>query len=283
MITVFTPSYNRANTLKSLYESLSTQNNVDFEWLIVDDGSSDDTREFINRISKTSKMKINYIYQENAGKQAAYNKGLKNANGDIFFCIDSDDVLAENSLENIQNDFEKINDVNIAGIMYMQGYINDNAKIIGSYFPEGLIDTYFNVYHKYKVTGDKLIVLKTDVAKRYYFPMIDGEKFIPEALIYNRMSLKYNFVCENKIMAYKEYLNDGYSANYFNLVKKNPKGNALYYLELYKLDPSVYNVYGYLLFCFFAKEKNKIIFKHPNKLMVILLYIPVWIIYKIRK
>lgn len=283
MITVFTPSYNRANTLKKLYESLTKQTKAQFEWLIVDDGSCDNTKDYIQNLKKENKININYIYQENAGKQAAYNNGLKNAKGDIFFCIDSDDILDVTALENIQHDFDIINDKDIAGIIYMQGYIHDRKKIIGSFFPEGLVDTYFNIYHKHKVTGDKLIVLKTDIARQYYFPIIDGEKFVPEALIYNRLSLKYKLKCENKVMAYKEYLADGYSANYFNLVKKNPKSNALYYFELYKLEPSIYNIYGYLLFCFLAKEHNSYIFKHPNKLMVALLYIPTWIIYKIRK
>ena len=86
-----------------------------------------------------------------------------------------------------------------------------------------------------------------------------------------------------KIMAYKDYLGDGYSANYFNLVKRNPKGNALYYLELYNLEPTFYNVYGYLLFSFFAKEKFSNIIKHPSKLKVLLLYIPVYVIYLVRR
>ena len=98
MITVFTPSYNRKNELKKLYDSLLKQDNKDFEWLIVDDGSSDDTGSYIKKIKKDNKININYIYKENGGKQSAYNMGLDKAKGNIFLCIDSDDILKKNIL-----------------------------------------------------------------------------------------------------------------------------------------------------------------------------------------
>lgn len=282
MITVFTPSYNRKEQLDYLYKSLLEQTERDFEWLIVDDGSSDNTRAFINTLISENLINIRYIYKENGGKQSAYNLGLEEAGGDIFVCIDSDDILANSALNVISNDFSFLEN-DIAGIMYNQGYLNDKDKVIGSQFPSNLIDTYFNIYHKYQVKGDKLIVLKTSVARKFFFPIIEGEKFIPEALIYNRISLNYKFQCKNLIIAYKEYLEDGYSANYFDLVKKNPKGNALYYLEVYNLDHSLYNVYGYLLFSFMAHEKFKNIIKHPSKFKVLLIYIPVFIIYLVRR
>lgn len=284
MITVFTPSYNRKSKLSLLYNSLLKQKNCDFEWLIVDDGSSDDTQEYIDKIKKEGKININYFYKENGGKQSAYNLGLEKAQGDIFFCIDSDDTLKENVLSIIEKDFKDIQSKDIAGIMYNQGHLKDKKQIIGTPFPkDNFIGTYFNIYHKERVTGDKLIVLKAKIAKDFAFPIINGEKFIPEALIYNRISLKYKFLCKNTIVAYKEYLDDGYSANYFNLVKKNPQGNALYYLELYNLEPTYYNVYGYLLFSFLAKKKFSEIIKHPNKFRILILYIPVFLISLVRR
>lgn len=282
MITVFTPSYNRKKELGKLYKSLLNQSKKDFEWLIVDDGSNDDTKEYVNNLIIENLINIRYIYKENGGKQAAYNLGLREALGEIFICIDSDDILADNVLADITKDFSNLRN-GVAGVMYNQGYISDKNKIIGTEFPSELVDTYFNIYNKHGVKGDKLIALKTDVARKFYFPIIEGEKFIPEALIYNRISLEYKFVCKNKIMAYKEYLEGGYSNNYFDLVKKNPKGNALYYLELYNLNHSLYNVYGYLFFSFMAKAKFNIIMKHPNKIKVLLLYIPVFIIYLVRR
>lgn len=286
MITVFTPSYNRKKELVKLYQSLLKQNYLDFEWLIVDDGSIDDTKTYINNLKKKNKININYVYKENGGKQSAYNKGLDCAKGDIFLCIDSDDILADNILKNIDSDFKKIKkDKSIGGIAYIQSYITDKNKIIGTSFPkDNLIENYFNIYHKLNVTGDKLIVLKATVAKEYYFPIIEGEKFIPEALIFNRISNKYNFLCRNIIAAHKEYLTEGYSNNYFNLVKKNPQGNMLYFKELYSKEKKIYNIYGYLLFGIYSKNKfRELLNNHSAKFMIIIMYIPVWIISKIRK
>ena len=286
MITVFTPTYNRKNELINLYNSLLEQNYHDFEWLVVDDGSTDETQKYLKQIKKEKKININYIYKENGGKQSAYNKGLDYAKGEIFLCIDSDDILKKNILYTIAKDFEKVKkNKKIGGIAYIQGYINDKNKIIGTTFPNDNQEiNYFDIYHKQKVRGDKLIILKTSVAKEYYFPLIEGEKFVPEALIFNRISRKYNFIVKNIIAAYKEYLNEGYSNNYFNLVKRNPLGNMLYFKELYDLEKKIYNIYGYILFGIYGKVKFRDILKeHPAKILIILLYIPVFIISKIRK
>lgn len=286
MITVFTPTYNRKKELSNLYNSLLEQNYHDFEWLIVDDGSTDETKKYLKKLIKEQKININYIYKENGGKQSAYNEGLNHAKGEIFLCIDSDDILKENILSTIDKDFGKIKkNKKIGGIAYIQGYINDRDKIIGTTFPNDNQETnYFDIYHKQKVTGDKLIVLKTSVAKEYYFPLINGEKFIPEALIFNRISKNYNFIVKNNIAAYKEYLTEGYSNNYFNLVKRNPLGNMLYFKELYELEKNIYNVYGYILFGIYGKIKFRNLLKeHQAKILIILMYIPVFIISKIRK
>ena len=286
MITVFTPSYNRKKELTQLYNSLLKQDYNDFEWLIVDDGSKDDTECYINKLKKEKKIKINYIYKENGGKQSAYNLGLEHAKGDIFLCIDSDDILKTNILFKIADDFKKIkkND-KVCGVIYVQSYIKDKKKIIGTEFPEDdMIIDYYSIYNKLGVKGDKLIVLKTDVAKKYKFPSFDGEKFVPEALIFNRISLKYNLLCKNIVAAHKEYLSGGYSDNYFNLVKRNPKGNQLYYKELLKFNSNFYNIYAYILFGFFSnKTFREIIGESDNKIKVILLLIPTFIIYKKRR
>lgn len=286
MITVFTPSYNRKKELKDLYESLKKQNNKDFEWLIVDDGSSDNTDKYISELIKEKQINIRYLYKENGGKQSAYNLGLKEAKTDIFLCIDSDDILDEFAIENIEKDFKNIkNNKKICGIMYNQNDKKDRKKLIGSTFPsDDLIESYYNIYNKLGVKGDKMIVLYTKIAQKYPFPLIEKEKFVPEALIYNRISEKYNFICKNKVVAYKEYLDSGYSSNYFNLVKKNPKSNALYFKELYKYNKSLYTVYGYILFSIYSKLSFKKIYQeHEAKFKILILYIPTLIISWIRK
>lgn len=283
MITIFTPTYNRRKELERLYKSLLNQDYDDFEWLVVDDGSVDDTEEYINSLIKDNKIKIKYFKKENGGKPSAYNKGLDLASGDIFLSIDSDDVLKDDVLEKIVSDFKNLSD-STCGVMYLQGYINDSSKVIGTKFPtDGLIDSYFNIYHKLYVTGDKLIVLKTKVAREFYFPIIDGEKFVPEALIFNRISLKYDFKCVNYVTSLKEYLNEGYSNNYFALVKKNPLGNMLYFKELYNFEKTIYNVYGYILFGIYGKVGFKKLLDHKAKFLIVILYLPVLLIAKVRK
>ena len=285
MITVFTPTYNRKNELKEVYKSLLKQDTKNFEWLIVDDGSKDNTKELIKKLKNEKKIKINYVYKENGGKQSAYNLALEKSKGDIFLCIDSDDTLKINVLKKIKEDFKNImEDETIAGIAYLQSYISEKKKIIGTEFPNNnMICTYYDIYNKFKVKGDKLIVLKTSIAKKYCFPIIEGEKFVPEALIFNRISKNYNLLFINKIAAHKEYLAGGYSNNYWNLVKKNPKGNALYFQEAYNFDKSLYNIYGYILFNIYAKKTFKDIVKnHPAKFLCICMYIPILIISKMR-
>lgn len=275
MITIFTPTYNRKKELENLYDSLLKQTNKDFEWLLVDDGSFDGTKEYIEKTQKKSKININYIYKENGGKQSAYNVGLQNAAGDIFFCLDSDEILNPKALEIIINDFENIPS-NVAGYSYNRAYISDKDNVIGTKFPDGVSKAYhYDIYGKYKVTGDKLMVFKTKIAKEYPFPEIMGEKFVPEELIYNRIAKNYMMCLSNEILSYTEYLPGGYSDNYFELVKRNPKGNALFFKEKYDIEPSLYNVYGYILFCVYSKYSiARILNDHPSKIKVLFLYIP---------
>lgn len=284
MITVFTPTYNRKKELKNLYNSLLKQTYTDFEWLIVDDGSKDDTMTFINKIKKDKKIKINYIYKENGGKPSAYNVGLENAKGEIFLCVDSDDIISDDALMVINEDFNNKYHDGLIGFTYNRAYISNKTKVIGTKFPEGIDEAYYyDIYGKLKVKGDKLMTFNTLIAKKYLFPIIDNEKFVPEALIYNRISKKYKMGLSNKILGLSEYLPDGYSANYFSLVKRNPKGNALYFKEKYDIFPTLYNVYGYILFSIYAKKSFKQTLKeHKAKFKVILLYVPVKILSKIK-
>ena len=275
MVTIFTPTYNRKNELKNLYKSLLKQTNNDFEWLIVDDGSIDKTEEEINKLIKLNKINIRYLYKENGGKQSAYNIGLKNAKGDIFFCLDSDELLNPKAIEIIKNDFKKL-DEDIAGVTYNRAYITNKEKVIGCKFPENIDKAYYyDIYGKLNVTGDKLMVFKYNIAKKYPFPHFEGEKFVAEELIYNRIALKYMLKLSNEILSYTEYLPGGYSDNYFALVKRNPKGNTLVFREKYDIKPTLYNVYGYILFSIYSKYKfSKTLKDHPAKFKVILLYIP---------
>lgn len=285
MITVFTPTYNRQEELKRLYNSLLNQECKNFEWLVVDDGSTDSTEELINKFKNENKICINYYKVENGGKPKAFNFAVSKANGDCFFCIDSDDYLVENILIKVEELFNNIKEDNtISGIGLLTAKHGTN-DIIGTKFPQdNMIETYTDIYHKFKVSGDKQLIYKTEILKEFPFPLMEGEKFVPEALIFNRISKKYKMLFINLVSTYKEYMEDGYSANYFNLVKKNPKGNMLYFKELYSIEPSLYNVAAYDLFGIYSKIKfTETVNNHPSKIKAIMMYIPAFIKYLQKK
>ena len=279
MITVFTPAYNRAKELVRLYDSLLTQDYTDFEWLIVDDGSADNTKEVVDGMINEGKINIRYIFQENRGKSMAVNHGIDEAAGDMFFCIDSDDFFLPNVLARVAAECEKIkDDPTIAGLGFLHYHVG-NTDVVGTALPtDGMVDTSYNVYNKHGVTGDKQLVFKTSVMREYKFPEYPGEKFVPEVLIYNRISQRYKMVFFNTPIVYKEYLASGYTAGYFRLCKRNPKAQCLYYQELYALQPSLYNAAAYDMYCMYAgKKMAEAIKAHPAPLVAALMYLPAYV------
>jgi glycosyltransferase involved in cell wall biosynthesis len=229
--TIFTPTYNREGLLISLYESLKKQTFKDFEWLIVDDGSVDNTNETVQQFIKENILNISYYYKENGGKQRAYNYALDNAKGELFICLDSDDEYVSNALEIILEYWKKVEkNAKIVGMGYLSTY--PDGSTIGSKFPsDEMIETQFDIYNKYKVTGDKGLMFRTEVIKNYKFPVFDGEKFTTEALVYNRIAEKYEMLYINEKIEIKQYHEDGLTAKYNDLLLRNPKGNALYHNE----------------------------------------------------
>ena len=165
--TIFTPTYNRAYLLEELYDSLKSQTFKDFEWLVVDDGSLDDTRQIVEKFINEKILNISYYYKDNGGKQRAYNYALDKAKGELFICLDSDDKYVPNGLEIILKYWIK-NEKNskIAGMGYISTY--PNGDIIGTKFPKNeMIESQFDIYNKYKVTGDKGLMFRTDIIKNY--------------------------------------------------------------------------------------------------------------------
>ena len=269
--TIFTPTFNRKELLEKLYKSLQKQTYTDFEWLIVDDGSTDGTGEKVKEFLEESKLDIKYFYKENGGKQRAYNFATDKANGELFICLDSDDEYVENGFETILKYWEKHEkNGEIAGMGYLSMY--PDGEIIGSSFPEKeMISTQFDIYNKYGVKGDKGLMFRTEIIKKYKFPIFDDEKFITEAVVYNRICEKYKMVYVNEKIEIKEYQEDGLTAKYNNLLLRNPKGQALYHNEINSqnltfkkkiLNNAVYykfcRVAGYKLGKIFKESKNKL-------------------------
>lgn len=227
--TVFTPSYNRARLLDRLYQSLKEQTFKEFEWLIVDDGSSDDTEEVVKEYKDENIIDIRYIKKENGGKHTAVKRGVEEARGELFLMIDSDDFLVPNGLEGFNNEWEKIEDKeNYSSVCCLCK--DTNGKLVGTQFPSTPLDSNsMEIRDKYGVQGDKAAFTKTSVYREYPFPVYEGERFITEAVVDDLVALKYKTRFVNKILCIKEYQEGGLSDNSLKLRIDNPKGTMYYY------------------------------------------------------
>lgn len=209
-ITVFTPTFNRADLLKKCYESLLNQNYKNFEWLIIDDGSIDDTEASVKEFVQTEKINIRYFYKENGGKHSAINFGVNKANSNIFFLLDSDDVLSENSLERINQNWKNVESEQFCGITGLSKY--RDGTIIGDRFLQYNWEVSFaDIYLKYGLKGDKAVCFKTEILKQYPFPEKENIRFVFEAVVWHEMAKKYDVLALNEILQIVEYQNSGVS------------------------------------------------------------------------
>lgn len=237
LITVFTPTYNRSYTIHKCYESLKRQTCKDFEWLIIDDGSNDNTKELVDKwIQENDEFKIRYIYQENQGMHGAHNTAYLNINTELNVCIDSDDYMPENAIEIIKSIWESVKDnKDISGIAGLDAY--ENGKIIGMKFPEGLKkSSLFNFFYNKKITGDKKLVYRTELTKKYPYPLYKGENYVGLAYKYYKLDEKYELALINEVLCIVQYMEDGSSLNMFRQYRKNPRGWCFYRVENLKLS-----------------------------------------------
>lgn len=234
IITVFTPTYNRAKLLPRLFESLCAQTCTDLEWLIVDDGSTDNTEEVVGNFIKDHKQSfpIQYIRKENGGKHSAINLGAKEAKGELFLIADSDDKLPGNAIADIAKVYETIKgDSSYAGVC---GLDEDfNGKIIGNGLPQDIIDaSSLDIRYRFGVTGDLKEVFRTKVMREFTFPETKGERFCPEALVWNRIAGKYKLRFFNKAVYSVEYQQGGLTANIVRIRMNSPMASMMTYAEM---------------------------------------------------
>lgn len=265
LITVLTPTYNRAKLLPRLYESLCRQTCKNFEWIIVDDGSDDNTEDLIKRkIILCNQFNINYYKKRNGGKHTAINYGIKKAIGDLTFIADSDDILPNDAIFNIIKEWEKIKDKKgYAGICGLDGYFN--GVIIGTTLPEKRMDLYYReAEFQYELKGDKKEVYKTSVLNEFPFPEIKGERFCPEDLVWNRISSKYKLRYIKKIIYLVEYQSNGLTSNIIKVRMKSPIASMMTYQEMTKYRDVPYKYkfksainYWRFRFCLSSKRRYK--------------------------
>ncbi len=261
LITVFTPTYNRAQLLPRLYESLCAQTCTEFEWLVVDDGSTDNTEEVVgNFIKSTQKdFPIRYIKKENGGKHTAINVGVKEANGELFLIVDSDDTLFPRTIDIVIKNYIPIQYNNsFAGVC---GYMkHSNDCIIGN--PLLNIDaSSTEMRGKFQIQGDMMEVFKTKVLKEFPFPEISNEHFCPEALIWNRIAQKYKLRVFAKAICCRDYIEGGLTANIVRIRMKSPMASMMTYAEMtrYPSVPLIQKMraaINYWRFRFCATDKN---------------------------
>ena len=209
VLTVFTPAYNRAHTLPRTYESLCRQKCKQFIWLIVDDGSTDNTAELVKGWqSHSNGFPIRYIYKENGGMHTAHNTAYDNIDTELNVCIDSDDMLADNAVELILNKWHEVKDKGFAGIIGLDADFNGN--IIGKSFPQDMTETTLSGYYAAGGSGDKKLVYRTDVIKAYPpYPVFSGEKYVALAYKYLLIDQDYKLAVLNQTLCNVEYQPDG--------------------------------------------------------------------------
>jgi len=224
-ITVFTPTFNRAYCLQQLYESLVNQTSKNFCWLLIDDGSTDTTKELVQSWIAENKIEIQYEYQKNQGMHSAHNKAFDLINTELCVCIDSDDYMTNDAIELIIEKWNSIpNKSNIAGIVGLDVF--KNGAIVGDEFLDNMsFSSLYDIYNSYHIKGDKKLVFRTEVIKEYpKYPVFEEERFVPLGTLYLMIDQDYKLACLNKPLCVVEYLPDGSSLNMFNQYKKNPKG-----------------------------------------------------------
>lgn len=230
-VTVFTPTYNRQNTLPRLYNSLCKQDCKDFIWLVVDDGSTDQTGTLIHNYIKEGIIDIKYKYKENGGKMAAHNDAVLLCNTELFFCLDSDDWLTANAIVEITDLWESIRKKNYAG--FIGHRITPDGLVLGGTFPISDVScTFFRLVYEYKWFGDTSIIYRTEVLRKYLYPIIQNEKFIPDAYIYFQIDNALEMYISNKTFTICEYQSGGYTAMGTVISLRNPIGYSLYKREI---------------------------------------------------
>lgn len=281
-ISILTATYNRANLLPNLYNSLKTNKREDIclEWLIMDDGSTDDTKDVVQSFNTYDNLEIKYFFQENSGKMTAINNLVPKATGDLIVDCDSDDYFAKNAFEEIKKAYEESKDEkDIYALCFLK--YDTKGNNLGKNFKKTKT-TMFDLYFKELEDGEKALVFFGDIRKQYKYKLEKNEKFGTESRMYHEMDLKYKIKCYNKPIMISEYQEDGYTKNIQGVFKNNPFGYYKYFQEILQRDMKgvnfkkrLYVIKHFILFSYLTKQYD---FKHIegilNKILLYLLFLP---------
>ena len=276
-LTIITPTFNREKNLHKLYESLKNQTNNNFEWLIIDDGSTDNTAKLIEKYIEEKKIHITYIKQENGGKHRALNNGISRIMTEMTFIVDSDDYLTADAVETIYKYYEKYkNDKNISGFCFLR--CNSKGDVLNRISGENRRINYINDKVNKNSWGDNAEVFYTDVLKKYKFPEFKEEKFLSEDIVWIEMALKYDMIYIDKCIYICEYIEGGLTKSGRRIKIDSPIGMLERAKKLmYKQCSLKVNIKGVILYTVYSRFANRRqiiqdIHSLKNKILYIFLY-----------
>lgn len=225
-LTVFTPAYNRAHTLGRTYASLCAQTCKDFVWLIVDDGSQDETTDLVQSWQQRDNgFAIEYIRKENGGMHTAHNIAYENIRTELNTCIDSDDKMPPDAVETILEKWALVKNQGYAGLIALDA--DFDGTVIGKGFPEGMTETTLSGYYAGGGFGDKKLVYRTDVINSYPpYPVFEGEKYVALAYKYRLIDQQYKLAVLDRVICEVEYQADGHSTGMWKEYLRSPRGFA---------------------------------------------------------
>lgn len=240
LFTVCTPTFNRARLLQRTYDSLAKQTLPDFEWLVVDDGSTDNTRAVVEELAGQGRLRVRYFAKRNGGKHTALNLAVREARGELFTVIDSDDWFDPRALERMKHHWDQVpvsERPRLKGVCGLFAY--ENGEVVGDKFPEDvMVADDLDIDLRYDIEGDKIGCTRTEVMREFPFPedLSDSVKhsviYIPESLVWHRMGRKYPTRFVNEVFAIKEYQRGGITDRGRVIQARNSKATLLYIYEM---------------------------------------------------
>lgn len=274
-LTVFTPAYNRAHTLTRTYESMCNQTNKNFIWMIIDDGSTDNTKELVRGWQTADNgFEIQYFYKQNGGMHTAHNLAYKNIITELNVCIDSDDAMPIDAVEKILTFWDENGSSDVAGVVALDADFDKN--VLGSYLPHITQTSTAKLYGKFGVTGDKKFIYRTEIINSVpVYPEYDGEKLVPLGYKYNLVAQKYEMLLLNEIVCLVDYQSDGSTNTIFKQYMQSPRGFAISNAVSMQYSESfvdrMKSVVHYVAECRIAKDKMWLK-NSPRKVVTLLLY-----------
>ena len=280
LLTVFTPTFNRAYILHKCYESLIRQTHKEFIWLIIDDGSTDHTEELVNSWIEENVISIRYNKQDNQGMHGAHNTAYSLIDTELNVCIDSDDYMPDDAVEKIITFWKKHGSPDVGGIIGLD--CHHNGEVIGTEHPKDIKrSTLFNLYRTHSVKGDKKLVYRTVLTKKFPYPVYQNEKLVPLSYKYFMLDQECEMLLMNEPLCIVEYLPDGSSMNILKQYKNSPMGFRFYRIAMMKLPNTSLSfkfkqAIHYVSSSFFAGSKS--MFRETPQKILTMLAIPIGIL-----